>query len=166
MAVTRERVAQPRRSRRDFLFWGLVVGVVALSVALVVPLVQSGRLLYAHHGFVRDLSASAAYGRQHRSTTVEVDGETRDASYDQVSRLVETIVALGMGKPSDAVPDGPGVTVSFGDGSALELFAVGIAEAGRSSDEGVLVRFTRADGAVFSYDTDRLSYADVLRILA
>lgn len=166
MAVAQERTARPARSRRDYLFWGLVVGVVALSVALVVPLGWSGHLLYSHHGFVRDLSASAAYGRQHRSTTVEVDGETRDANYDQVSRLVETIVALGMGKPSDAAPDEPGVTVSFGDGSSLSLWRVEITDAGRVSDEGVLVRYVRADGNVYAYDTDLLTYDDVRRILA
>lgn len=160
MSVPQERAVRPTHSRRDFLFWGLIVGVAALAVVLAVPLVQSGRLLHAHHDFVQDLSASAAYGRQHGTTTVEVDGEARDASYDQVSRLIQAIVDLGMGKPSDAMPDDPGIVVSFGDGSTLALWPAAITEASRESDEGVLVRYVRPDGSVFSYDTDRITYED------
>lgn len=153
------------RSRRDFLLWGLIVGVALLAGALAVPLTQSGRILHAHHDFVQDLTDSALYGRRHGTTTVEVDGQPRETSYDKVSRLIATISSLGMGRPSDHVPDEPGVRVEFGDGSSLSLWQVQITDPGRTADEGVLIRYVRADGDVFSYDTDRLSYEDVLHIL-
>ena len=153
------------RPRRDWSFWAAVACAALMLVAVAVPLAQSMVLMHRYHGFVQDLSSSAAYGRNHGMEELVVGGEPREVSADQVSRLVQTLSHVGMGRPSDLVPDTPGATIGFGDGSSLSLWPVTIDEASRESDEGLLVRYVRADGTVFSYDTDRLSYQDALRIL-
>lgn len=152
------------RSRRDLLLWALVAGAIVLLAAMVIPLALSGRLMYRYQGFVDDLTTSASYGRRHGSITLEVDGEKREVSSYQAGKLVEVITSFGMGRPSDAEPAGNGIALSFGDGSTLRVWPVEITEKARLRDEGVLVHYTRPDGTVFAYDTDKLSYEEALEI--
>ena len=150
----------------DWQLGAIILAVVALFLALLIPLISTLRLMGGYHDFIRDLSASAAYGREHSTTTVTLDGELQKPNFDGIGEAIGCISDAGMGRTSDAEPEG-GVLISFGDGTTLSLSPVAITTDERQNDTGVLVRYTREDGSAFAYDSDRLGYealCDLMRL--
>lgn len=129
-----------------------IAAVILLFVMLVTPMACLGRMMHRYQSFKQDLAESMA-SAEHRGIL----------SRDEADRFFTLIVDAGMGKPQDAVPDGGGVRYEFDDGSTLELWPVDID--GDPGNPGTLIRYTRADGDVFTYDTDRIDYQRALDML-
>ena len=109
-----------KAKRRDRSLVPYIVGAVALSVVLLVPLINMVRATYRFQQFKQDLAESMTFAEEHE------------------------------------VPNGGGISYAFGDGSTIELWKVNID--GKSENPGTLIRFTRADGSVFCYDTDQIEF--------
>ena len=122
-----------------------IVGVIVLSAILVVPLFNMARTMYRYQTFKQDLAESMAFA-EHRGIISQSDAD----------RFFTMIVDAGMGKPQQEVPESDGTRYEFGDGSTLELWPVDID--GDPQNPGTLIRYTRSDGEVFCYDTDRIDY--------
>lgn len=144
---------------------GLIIAATAtLFLVLLVPLISTLSFMNSYHEFIQSVSESARYGREHGTTTITRDGDAQKISFDGVSDVIGNLTDAGMGKPSKAEPDG-GIAISFGDGTSLSLSPVAIETTSRLSDTGVLVRYTRADGSVYAYDSDRLGYEALCDLL-
>ena len=141
----------------DWQLWAIIAATVVLVLALLIPLVGTLRFMNGYHDFIRELNESALYGREHGSTAITLDGTKQKPNFDGVSDVIGNISDAGVGKPSYAEPEG-GILIDFGDGTTLSLSPVAITTESRQSDTGVLVRYTRADGSVYAYDTDRMGY--------
>ena len=161
---TVEKRAQSWFRSHDWQLWAIIAATGALFLILLVPLIGTLHFMNSYHDFVHDLSESAMYGREHGSTTITLDGEKQKISFDGVSDVIGNISDAGMGRPTKTEPDG-GVIISFGDGTSLTLSEVAIETESRLSDTGVLVRYTRADGSVYAYDSDRLGYEALCDLL-
>ena len=134
-----------KAKRRDRSLVPYIVGAVALSVVLLVPLINMVRATYRFQQFKQDLAESMTFAEEHGTLTPS-DGD----------RFYKLVVNAGMGKPQNEVPNGGGISYAFGDGSTIELWKVNID--GKSESPGTLIRFTRADGSVFCYDTDKIEF--------
>lgn len=135
----------------------IIAATVVMFLILLVPLIGTLGFMNSYHEFIRDVSESARYGREHGSSTIALDGELQKIDFDGISDVIGNLTDAGMGRPSDAKPEG-GIVISFGDGTSLSLNEVPIETESRLSDAGVLVRYTRADGSVYAYDSDRLGF--------
>ena len=131
--------------RRDRSLVPYIVGAVVLSVALLIPIVNMARMTYRFQQFKQDLAESMTFAEEH-GTLPPSNGD----------RFYKLVVNAGMGKPQNEVPNGGGISYAFGDGSTIELWKVNID--GKSESPGTLIRFTRADGSVFCYDTDKIEF--------
>ena len=151
--------------RRDWKLIGCVSLVVLLALLLLVPLVYSMSTLYRFHRFAQDLAVSFVYGEDHETLTVSSGGESRPVEKRQAENLYGLLMDTGMGRPCRPSPDGDGLALDFGKGSLLEISPTEITARGRTNDTGIRVQYTRPDGSVFAYTTDRLQYEDVVRAL-
>ena len=154
-----------RRSKRDWQFWAMVAGAVVCLMLLAVPLVLAGRMTYRFQGFKQDLAQSFASGERKGTVTLTSAEGTRQVTDAQCHAFFSTIERAGMGKPTEVVPTSQGLTLEFGDGSTLDLWEVEIVGAGGADGTGVLVRYQRADGEVYAYDTDQMQLDDCIRAL-
>ena len=141
----------------DWQLWAILAVAVGISLAILIPLISSLRLTLGYNDFMRDVSGSASYGREHGTTVIMFDGVRQKPNVDGVSRVIETLSDAGMGRPSDEVAES-GVVISFGDGTSLSLNEVTIDGATKQGDLGVLVCFERQDGSIYAYDSDHMSY--------
>ncbi|MCR4871024.1 MAG: hypothetical protein K5859_06990 [Atopobiaceae bacterium] len=131
--------------KRDRSLLPHIVGVIVLSATLVIPMANMGRMMYRFQTFKQDLAESMSFA-EHQGILSRSDAD----------RFFSLIVDAGMGKPQSTVPEAGGARCEFGDGSTLELWPVDID--GNPENPGTLIRYTRADGDVFCYDTDRIDY--------
>jgi hypothetical protein len=139
------RSAAGKTTGRDHSLVPYIVGALALSVVLLVPLINMVRATYRFQQFKQDLAESMTFAEEHGTLTPS-DGD----------RFYKLIVNAGMGKPQHEVPNGGSISYQFGDGSTIELWKVNID--GKPENPGTLIRFTRADGSVFCYDTDQIEF--------
>jgi hypothetical protein len=152
----------PRRSKRDGLLAVAVTGAISLLIAVAVPAGCALSLMGNYHRFIKDLGNSLMYAREHGTLEMTIDGETRAGDMDQVEKLYQLISKTGMGSPLSELPDGEPLSFTFGDGSALQVFPTTINETDGTTVDGTIVSYTRLDGHVFSYDTDKIAYQDIL----
>lgn len=131
--------------KRDRSLLPHIVGVIVLSAILVIPLFNMARTMYRFQAFKQDLAESMSLA-EHQGILSRSDAD----------RFFSLIVDAGMGKPQSTVPAAGGTRCEFGDGSALELWPIDID--GNPENPGTLIRYTRADGDAFCYDTDRIDY--------
>ena len=148
---------RPARGRRDWPLGASVAVAVAIMALLIAGISIAVRLGYRHSNYIQDLSSSFAHGERHDSLRIDA-GEGRQPLADsRATRLFTVISDAGMGKPSDAFPEDQGIELEFGDGCMLGIWPVTL----EGGQDGVLLRYTCADGEVFAYDTDRLTIEDV-----
>ena len=133
------------RTKKDISLVPHILLVVIIATVLIVPFAYMGRMMYRYQEFKQDLAESMAYAEMHGTL-----------SGDDADRFFSLIVDAGMGKPQNTVPGVEGVRYEFGDSSTLELWSVDID--GDPENPGTLLRYTRADGDVFCYDTDKIDY--------
>ena len=141
----------------DWQLGVIIAIVVTLFLAFLIPLISTLSFMNNYHDFVRDVSASALYGREHGTTVITLDGQKQKVSFDGVSQVIGNISDAGVGRPSDDKPLG-GVVITFGDGTSLSISPTSIVTESDKTVDGVLVRYKRADGSVYAYDTDRMTY--------
>jgi hypothetical protein len=149
-----ERVIRHASSgaKRDRSLVPHIALVILLALALMAPIAHACSLMYRYQGFKQDLAASLTYAENHN-----VIPEGRAA------RFYALIVDAGMGKPAKTFPADGGTLVECGDGSSIELWEVAID--GDPDNPGALIRYTRADGSVFAYDTDKVECGVLLEVL-
>ena len=152
----------PKRSKRDGLLAVAVTGAVSLLIAIAVPAGCALSLMGNYHRFIQDLGNSLLYAREHGTLETSVDGEMRAGDMDQVEKLYQLISETGMGSPLSELPDGEPLSFAFGDGSAMQVFPTTINETDGTTADGAIISYTRLDGHVFSYDTDKIAYQDIL----
>ena len=140
------------RAKRDRSLAPHVALVIVLAAALAIPFAYMGRLMYRYQGFKQDLATSVAYAENHGLLP---EGDA--------TRFYSLIIDAGMGKPSAGIYEGQPARFEFGDGSFVELWEVAID--GNPENPGTLIRYTRADGDIFAYDTDKVECQVLLDML-
>lgn len=130
---------------RDLSLFPHVALVIMIAAAIIAPMCYMGRMMYRYLCFKQDLAQSTTYAER-----------LGVLSKEQGSRFFTLVVDAGMGKPQADVPNERPARFEFGDGSAIELWQVAID--GHEDRPGTLIRYTRADGDVFAYDTDGIDY--------
>ena len=158
----RQQQDLPRASRRDLLLFVVVTLAISLLISTAIPIGCAVSLMGGYHRFIQDLGGSLAYAREHETLELSVDGETRKADPSEGEALYGLLSDTGMGSPLSEAPGGEPLTLSFGDGTSLQLFSTQIEESDGTKVDGLAVCYQRKDGSTFAYDTDRLTYQDVI----
>lgn len=153
---------QPKGSRRDVLIVVAVMFAISLLIAAAIPVGCAVSLMGGYHRFIQDLGSSLMYARENDSLEISVDGETRKADLSQAEAIYGLISDTGMGSPLSEAPDSKPLAFIFGDGSSLQLFSTRIDEPDGKRVDGLAICYQRKDGTTFTYDTDQLTYQDVV----
>ena len=152
----------PRGSRRDVLLVVAVIFAISLLISAAIPVGCAVSLMGRYHRFIQDLGSSLVYAREHDSLEIGMDGERAKADLSQAEAVYTLISDTGMGSPLSEVPDGEPLTFFFGDGSSLQFFPTQIEEPEANLVDGLAICYQRKDGSIFAYDTDQLTYQDVV----
>lgn len=165
MSKKRQRKQQqdlPRSSRRDTLLILAVTFAISLLIAAAIPVGCAVSLMGRYHRFIQDLGNSLMYARENGTLEISVDGKSGKADISQAEAIYSLISNTGMGSPLSEAPEGKPLALFFGDGTSLQLFATQIEESDGKRVDGLAVCYQRKDGSMFAYDTDRLTYQDVV----
>ena len=152
----------PKGSRRDVLLIVAATFAISLLIAIAIPVGCAVSLTNRYHGFIKDLGSSLTYAREHDTLELSVDGTTQKADLSQADAVYGLLYDTGMGSPLSEAPDGQPLAFFFGDGSSLQLFSTKIEEADGKKVDGLAVCYQRKNGGLFAYDTDKLTYQDVI----
>lgn len=151
----------PKSPRRDILLFVVATLAISMLISAAIPIGCAASLMGKYHRFIQDLGTSVSYAREHGTLEVSVEGERRNRLSD-AEAVYKIIADTGMGSPLDEAPDGEPIAFAFGDGSSLQLFPTQIEEPGGEVVDGLAVCYQRIDGSMFAYDTDRITYEDVV----
>lgn len=152
-------------ARRDYGMAAAVLLALLVFAIAVTPIVFS--LLYAsrYKSFVSDFTEAVNSSHPAGQVTVEMDGDSFQTPIRNISDLYKKILGAGMGKEQNVSTEEPSVTILFHDGSAISFRESAIPESTAARENGLLVSFTKPDGSVYQYDTDRLTLDHILRSL-
>lgn len=87
------------------------------------------------------------------------------APVSQASSIYRMVISAGMGKERRDVPEGRAVTITFKDGSSLELRETAFTEKTAIRETGLFIKFTGPEGFTYKYDTDKLTFDSILAAL-
>ena len=151
-----------RRRRRDVAFW--IVGVVLLfSAAMIFSFWWNMSYWKRFAKLSSSLSEATAYAYKHGSAVVnDGAGGTYALSADNAYEVYQCVCVYGPGRERFSVPEGEGVTITYGNGSALRLMELGEGDGARL----YFCFFSKSEKAhVFSTNEIDLAYL-VTRYLA
>ena len=165
------RKEQPRR--RFHPLWAAAL-VFAVALVTVLGLVISVGIilltvLLDHDRFVQcmsEISSSTSYAlaRKHTSLQAQVDGQSLRITQENGYALYGKLFNMGAVFSRD-VPKGGGIRLDYGDGAVMELWPYRL-PAGSARSQGLFVRFRNPEGKVYSYYTDRDTFARVTECLS
>lgn len=152
-------------ARRDYGMTAIVLIALLIFVIAGAPIVLS--LLHAgrYKSFVSDFTEAVNSSHSASQVTVVMDGDSFQTPIQNISDLYKKILGAGMGKEQKDITEEPSVTILFHDGSAISFQESAIPESTAAREIGLLVSFTKSDGSVYQYDTDRLTLDHILRSL-
>ncbi len=159
------RKEQPRR--RFHPLWAAAL-VFAVALVTVLGLVIS-KPQRDHDRFVQcmsEISSSTSYAlaRKHTSLQAQVDGQSLRITQENGYALYGKLFNMGAVFSRD-VPKGGGIRLDYGDGAVMELWPYRL-PAGSARSQGLFVRFRNPEGKVYSYYTDRDTFARVTECLS
>lgn len=149
----------------DKRLWGAVAAVVLLMLVILIPMGLSVRLMYHYRVYVDELTASFLYGERNACMTAVRNGEETFVPKERSTELYAWIIDSGLGQIRKDVPEGDSLRLVFGDGTELTMIDVQFEEGARNSRYGVLLRYQKPNGKIFSYDTDRFTFRTALYAL-
>ena len=156
-------VRQDRKRRRDWRFRAVLGLVLALTMAVVGPMIWSVRYQLRCRDFVEALSESTLVSYREGSFAVERDGETTPLSGGCGYQIYSLAAGLTPGRwrkpPAESAP----VTVHYGDGAALALWEVPLRN--QASDTGLFLWYTDPEGRGMGFDSPLLHLSGVERLL-
>lgn len=156
-------VRQDRKRRRDWRFCAVLGLVLALTMAVVGPMIWSIRYQLRYREFVEALSESTLDSYRTGSFTVERDGETTPLSGGCGYQIYSLAAGLTPGRwrkpPAESAP----VTVHYGDGAALAFWEVPLRN--QKSATGLFLWYTDPEGRGMGFDSPLLHLSGVERLL-
>lgn len=160
-----ENVRKQSGMRWDRRLWGALAAAVLLMLVILIPMGLSMRLMYSYRVYVDELTASFLYGEENGCLTAVWNGEETVIPRELATELYTWIIDSGLGQIRKDVPEGDSLRLVFGDGTELTLIAVQFEEGARNSRSGVLLRYQKPNGKIFSYDTDLFTIRTALYAL-
>ena len=115
--------------------------------------------------FFSELTDSTRDARHFGAFHVTVEGAETNAEIDDLSELLALIGDAGAGRGGDAPEEAPYAVIDYGDGTTLEIWKVELVNPSNSWTEGPLFRYTGKSGRTYAYDTDRIRWSSVTRLL-
>ena len=100
------------------------------------------------------------------SGTVTVDGAAVPAGADDLSDLLRLITASGAGRTGTAPADPPLITITYGDGTVLDIWQVPLENPANDWTEGPFFRCTFPSGKTYGYDTDQIPMTRLTRLFS
>ena len=96
----------------------------------------------------------------------EVTGAAVPAGADDLSDLLRLITASGAGRTGTAPTDPPLITITYGDGTVLDIWQVPLENPSNDWTEGPFFRCTFPGGRTYGYDTDQIPMTRLTRLFS
>ncbi len=152
------------RARRDWLLPASLIAALLLIAAVIMPVIQSTRLIIDFRNFVGDLAESVAYGGDNGTMVLTVDGKEREMTNIRAEDLLIVLARSGEGVPNRRLPNEEGILLTFGDGSSIRLCPTTIRNSDRPNEQFTHVHYTDQNGKVYAYDTEQILFRTIQRI--
>ena len=162
-----DAVRREKTPRRRHPMW---VVALAFAAALVTTLgLVISKPQRDHDRFIRcmsDISSSTTYAFSGKFTSLRarVDGQDLRITQENGYALYGKLFNMGAVFSRDVPKDG-GIRLDYGDGAVMELWPYRL-PAGSARSQGLFVRFRNPEGKVYSYYTDRDTFARVTECLS
>ena len=161
-----DAVRKEQSRRRFHPLWAALVFAMALVTVLGLVISKPQR---DHDRFVQcmsEISSSTTYAlaRKHTNLQAQVDGQSLRITQENGYALYGKLFNMGAVFSRDVPKDG-GIRLDYGDGAVMELWPYRL-PAGSARSQGLFVRFRNPEGKVYSYYTDRDTFARVTECLS
>lgn len=141
--------------------------IAAAIIAAVVALaVWACRYQLQFRSCVSALTDATRHARSTGDFTVTVDGAAVPAGADDLSDLLRLITASGAGRTGTAPADPPLITITYGDGTVLDIWQVPLENPSNDWTEGPFFRCTFPGGKTYGYDTDQIPMTRLTRLFS
>lgn len=141
--------------------------IAAAIIAAVVALaVWACRYQLQFRSFVSALTDATRHARSTGDFTVTVDGAAVPAGADDLSDLLRLITASGAGRTGTAPTDPPLITITYGDGTVLDIWQAPLENPANDWTEGPFFRCTFPGGRTYGYDTDQIPMTRLTRLFS
>lgn len=141
--------------------------IAAAIIAAVIALaVWACRYQLQFRSFVSALTDATRHARSTGDFTVTVDGAAVPAGADDLSDLLRLITASGAGRTGTAPADPPLITITYGDGTVLDIWQVPLENPANDWTEGPFFRCTFPGGKTYGYDTDQIPMTRLTRLFS
>jgi len=160
-----ENQTRKRKTRRDFALFGSIVLAAGVLAFALYPIITGGVTTRNYQVFVDNYTSSMGSARTANSAVVQLNGEQYRVTADAAGKVYNLLLIGGMGKPQKQAPEGEPAALLFPDGSSIEFWEVQIPEKVAKNETGLFVRYTKEDGYLYQYDTDKLTLGSVVEIL-
>lgn len=141
--------------------------IAAAIIAAVVALaVWACRYQLQFRSCVSALTDGTRHARSTGDFTVTVDGAAVPAGADDLSDLLRLITASGAGRTGTAPTDPPLITITYGDGTVLDIWQVPLENPSNDWTEGPFFRCTFPGGRTYGYDTDQIPMTRLTRLFS
>ena len=165
------KLQQPRTRYTDRPLWFSIGLVVAITAAILLPLIYMMWYTFHWRDYMSAISASTTYTyRFHSGLAGTVEDKPTLVTDQHMYQLYDLLTEHMSKLYWDAPQEEPLIFLTYGDGATLEVWEIELEKdpaisAGYTNSlkrkYGVFWRFTSAEGEVWMYDSDLHSYRNV-----
>ena len=141
-----------------------IIVVVALLAFILTTIIYCVHYMYAFNIFKRDVQYSMAQTKKGIGIEFSYDDEVRSYNEEDWKKFSNFLRLLNAGKKQKEFPGdetGDVLTIAFPDDTKLEFCAVEITAKTRERDDGICIRYTRADDSTYIFTTDQYGFETV-----
>lgn len=168
-----DAVRTPRPRKRDPRLLACIAIALTLVLLAFFPILWAAHLQRQYRHFISGLGESVLYAKAQGSLYVRQNGRQFRARVDgQDLRITQENGYALYGKLfnmnatfSRDVPKEDSLRLDYGDGAVLELWPYHLPD-GSDRSEGIFVRFVNPEGKIYTYYTDRDTFARVTQCLS
>ena len=137
----------------------VIVAIALAALALIALLILRPTMSYRRYvAFLESLSADTTYAYANDSLRCErADQPPLRLTGENAYAVYNKLVAAGQGSFGGEAPEGGGVLLDYGNGATLELWPKTFSGSGRR--DGLMVRYTDAEGKTTVVSTNRTAYS-------
>ena len=152
------------RAKSDKGFALAIIAAVALLAFILTTIIYCVHYMYEFNVFKQDVQYSMAQTKKGigmEFTLNDEVGSYNEADWKKFSEFMRSLKAGDKQKEFPGDEAGDVLTIAFPDDTKLEFCAVEITAATRIRDDGICIRYTRADGSQYIFTTDQYGFETI-----
>ncbi len=149
------------RAKSDKGFALAIIAAVALLAFILTTIIYCVHYMYEFNVFKQDVQYSMAQTKKGIGLEFSYNDEVRSYNEEDWKKFSFFLRMMKAGDKQEEFPgdeEGDVLTIAFPDDTKLEFCAVEITAVTRERDDGICIRYTRADGSQYIFTTDQYGF--------